>query len=62
MTEKCPTCGHAIKDENDELVRVITVRMPESLHQEIKNLAHDQKTSVNKLVVESLKELIALDP
>lgn len=45
--------------ESREPTRVITVRMPESLHESLKNEATQKQTSVNKLCITKL--LMVLD-
>lgn len=52
--EKAPSAS-----ENREPTRVITVRMPESLHESLKNEATQKQTSVNKLCITKL--LMVLD-
>lgn len=47
--EKAPSAS-----ENREPTRVITVRMPESLHESLKNEATQKQTSVNKLCITKL--------
>jgi len=41
-----------------EHTRVITVRLPESLHEALKTEAHAHKTSVNKLCISKLLQMI----
>ena len=49
--------GKDVGTDNDvakEPQRVITVRMPKSLHQSLKQEAHQQQTSINKLCIAKL--------
>jgi len=41
-----------------EPTRVITVRLPASLHESLKTEAHDRKTSMNKLCISKLLQVI----
>jgi len=43
----------------DEPTRVITVRLPKSLHEALRHEAHDHKTSMNKLCISKLLQVIA---
>ncbi len=43
----------------DEATRVITVRLPESLHEALKKEADDHKTSMNKLCISKLLQVLA---
>lgn len=43
---------------SQEQVRVITVRLPESLHDMLKEEAHEHRTSVNKLCISKLLQFI----
>jgi len=45
------------KGEQEE-TRVITVRMPESLHEALKSESHERKTSMNKLCISKLLQPI----
>lgn len=49
--------GIAIQDEG-EPTRVITVRMPKSLHEALRAEAHDRHTSMNKLCISKLLQMI----
>ena len=49
--------GVVITDDN-ELTRVITVRMPKSLHEALRAEAHDRHTSMNKLCISKLLQMI----
>ena len=42
----------------DEITRVITVRLPKSLHEALKNEAHSRKTSMNSLCISKLLQTI----
>ncbi|MCA9211634.1 MAG: hypothetical protein KDB27_01095 [Planctomycetales bacterium] len=41
-----------------EPTRVITVRLPKSLHESLRNEAHDRKTSMNKLCISKLLQMV----
>ncbi len=45
-------------DEKEEPTRVITVRMPKSLHESLQEEAHDLRTSMNKLCISKLIQII----
>jgi len=45
----------------DEPIRVITVRLPESLHKALRHEAHNHKTSMNKLCISKLLQVIGDD-
>ncbi len=48
--------------ENDrEPTRVITVRMPKSLHESLRQEAHSRRTSMNKLCISKLLQVISED-
>jgi predicted HicB family RNase H-like nuclease len=50
------------EDEDDrEPTRVITVRMPKSLHESLRHEAHNRRTSMNKLCISKLLQVIADD-
>jgi len=42
----------------DEATRVITVRLPKSLHESLRHEAHNYKTSMNKLCISKLLQVI----
>lgn len=44
--------------DEEEPTRVITVRMPRSLHESLRAEAHDRKTSMNKLCISKLLQVI----
>jgi predicted HicB family RNase H-like nuclease len=46
------------KDTSDESTRVITVRLPESLHEALRNEAYHYKTSMNQLCISKLLQVI----
>ena len=46
------------KDSSDESTRVITVRLPESLHEALRSEAHYHKTSMNQLCISKLLQVI----
>lgn len=49
-------------EENDrEPTRVITVRMPKSLHESLRQEAHSRRTSMNKLCISKLLQVISED-
>lgn len=50
-----------IQKQADEATRVITVRLPESLHQSLRHEAHNLKTSMNKLCISKLLQVVADD-
>lgn len=45
-------------DPKEEPTRVITVRIPKSLHEALKVEAHDHRTSMNKLCISKLLQFI----
>lgn len=45
----------------DEPTRVITVRLPQSLHEALRHEAHNHKTSMNKLCISKLLQVIECD-
>jgi predicted HicB family RNase H-like nuclease len=47
--------------ETDEPTRVITVRLPKSLHESLRAEAHDRKTSMNQLCISKLLQVIEAD-
>ena len=49
--------GNAPVDEN-EPTRVITVRLPKSLHESLRTEAHEKRTSMNKLCISKLLQMI----
>jgi predicted HicB family RNase H-like nuclease len=44
--------------EGKEPTRVITVRLPKSLHESLRAEAHDRKTSMNQLCISKLLQVI----
>ena len=47
--------------ENREPTRVITVRLPKSLHETLRTEAHERKTSMNKLCISKLLQMVDND-
>lgn len=68
--EQCPEYGQIQQmlaklrerkdDSNNEIepTRVITVRLPKSLHESLKAEAHNRQTSMNKLCISKLLQMI----
>lgn len=48
----------AATDSDKEPIRVITVRLPKSLHETLKNEAHERHTSMNKLCISKLLQVV----
>ena len=48
----------AVADNGKEPTRVITVRLPKSLHESLRAEAHDRKTSMNQLCISKLLMVI----
>ena len=46
------------QSESDEPTRVITVRLPKSLHESLRAEAHERKTSMNQLCISKLLQVI----
>jgi len=44
--------------DGKEPTRVITVRLPKSLHESLRAEAHDRKTSMNQLCISKLLQMI----
>ena len=44
--------------ESNEPTRVITVRLPKSLHESLRTEAHERKTSMNKLCISKLLQMV----
>lgn len=44
--------------DSREPTRVITVRLPKSLHESLRNEAHERKTSMNKLCISKLLQMV----
>ncbi len=44
--------------ENREPTRVITVRLPKSLHESLRTEAHERKTSMNNLCISKLLQMV----
>ena len=49
----------AAQSDGQEVTRVITVRLPASLHEFLKAEAHDHKTSINQLCITKLLHVMA---
>jgi predicted HicB family RNase H-like nuclease len=49
---------HGASPTDDEETRVITVRLPRSLHEAIRVEAHECRTSMNKLCISKLLQMI----
>jgi predicted HicB family RNase H-like nuclease len=45
-------------NESREPTRVITVRLPQSLHESLRTEAHERKTSMNKLCISKLLQIV----
>ncbi|MCA9237316.1 MAG: hypothetical protein KDA44_17700 [Planctomycetales bacterium] len=56
LREKRPTA-----EGEGEPTRVITVRLPASMHEYLKSEAHDMRTSMNKLCISKLLQVIGED-
>ena len=48
----------ATADAETEPTRVITVRLPKSLHESLRTEAHEKRTSMNKLCISKLLQMI----
>jgi len=48
----------AAQADGQEITRVITVRLPASLHESLKAEAHDRKTSINQLCITKLLQVM----
>src|SRR4051812_42302235 len=48
----------AAQADGQEITRVITVRLPASLHESLKAEAHDHKTSINQLCISKLLQVM----
>ena len=56
LREKRPSA-----DTESEPTRVITVRLPKSMHESLRTEAHDLRTSMNKLCISKLLQVIEQD-
>lgn len=56
LREKRPSA-----DADNEPTRVITVRLPKSMHEALRTEAHDLRTSMNKLCISKLLQVIGED-
>jgi len=50
-----------VADPETEPTRVITVRLPKSMHEYLRTEAHDMRTSMNKLCISKLLQMIGAD-
>jgi hypothetical protein len=50
------------QNDGQEITRVITVRLPASLHESLKAEAHDRKTSINQLCITKLLQVMEEEP
>jgi hypothetical protein len=50
--------GSTAEDEDGEPTRVITVRLPKSMHESLRAEAHEHRTSMNKLCISKLLQFI----
>ena len=50
-----------VADPDTEPTRVITVRLPKSMHEYLRTEAHDLRTSMNKLCISKLLQVIGED-
>ncbi len=50
--------GMGITEVSKEPTKVITVRMPQSLHEKLRLEAHDKRTSMNKLCISKLLQMV----
>lgn len=51
--DKCPHCGEEIEKDQGP-IKVITVRMPLSLHERLTECSHREHVSMNKFCVDAL--------
>ena len=58
MLAKLREPGGTPPDENEEPTRVITVRLPKSLHEALRVEAHEHCVSMNKLCISKLLQFI----
>ena len=58
MVAKLRERNGAVVTDDNEPTRVITVRMPKSLHEALRAEAHDRHTSMNKLCISKLLQMI----
>jgi predicted HicB family RNase H-like nuclease len=56
-TEVTPEVQQAQIEAGDEPQRIVTVRMPKSLHEALKSDAHKAETSLNQLCINRLQRL-----
>jgi predicted HicB family RNase H-like nuclease len=55
MPQSCPNCGTEILPKTRETLRVITVRMPKSLHDQLTAEARTAGVSMNTVCVRKLQ-------
>ena len=58
MLQKLRDKKHAAVNQDEEPTSVITVRIPKSLHEALRDEAYDHRTSMNKLCISKLLRLI----
>ena len=51
----------ATPPDSSEPTRVITVRLPKSLHESLRTEAHEKRTSMNKLCISKLLQMVEQD-
>jgi len=51
-----------VSNDPQDPIRVITVRLPQSLHETLKAEAHGHRTSMNKLCITKLLKVIEAEP
>ncbi len=61
MVAKLRETSKLARDNGDESTRVITVRLPESLHEALLSESHQHQTSMNQLCISKLLQVIAAD-
>ena len=50
--------GNRTQTQGSEPTRVITVRLPKSLHESLRTEAHERRTSMNKLCISKLLQVV----
>lgn len=53
-----PRCKSTPPPDDTEPTRVITVRLPKSLHESLRSEAHERRTSMNKLCISKLLQMV----
>jgi len=56
LRERSSSAG--VADGSKEPTRVITVRLPQSLHESLRHEAHERRTSMNKLCISKLLQIV----